>query len=108
MYFWHVYRSRSFIVLLTTELVVQSIGILRVLCEVVKSGPADQVKFNVTSILRAANAVSQSGTLSSNTVARRFRIKLLGRIAMRLLPARFKTRIQGEHNRSSNGHGVQE
>jgi hypothetical protein len=73
---------------LTIVLVVQSIGILEVLCEVVKSGPPEQILVNLASILHVCDTISQSEKHSSNTIIRKLKTKLLSRISFRLLPVK--------------------
>ncbi|KAJ7780620.1 TBCD protein [Mycena maculata] len=62
------------------------IGLLQVLCEVTKSGPADLVQMNVARFFAIADAIEASPTLNSNTVVRKFKTKLVARIPLRILP----------------------
>jgi hypothetical protein len=66
----------------------QVLGILQVLCEVAKSGSAEQVQSEVDPLMSLARILQENTTLSSNTVIRKYRTKLISRIAIRLLPAK--------------------
>ncbi|KAF9013516.1 TBCD protein [Cyathus striatus] len=67
--------------------IFMSIGVLQVLCEAAKSGSAEQVTANIARLLDITNAIDQTSSLTSNTVARKYRTKLLSRIGLRILPA---------------------
>ncbi|KAF8073788.1 armadillo-type protein [Lyophyllum atratum] len=67
--------------------VFTSVGLLQVLCEVVNSGPADQIQDRASQLLAIATTIEGSKTLASNTTVRKFKTKLLSRVALRLLPA---------------------
>ncbi|TFK40548.1 TBCD protein [Crucibulum laeve] len=67
---------------------ITSIGILQVLCEIVKSGPQEQIQTEVSQLLAVAHMIDQSPTLNSNTVVRKFKTKLVSRVALRILPNR--------------------
>ncbi|TFK74799.1 TBCD protein [Pluteus cervinus] len=71
------------------------IGILRTLCEVVKSGSAEQTSSCIPELLAIANAVEKNGSLDLNTVVRKLKTKLVGRIALRALPVSKITRRRG-------------
>ncbi|KAF5382770.1 hypothetical protein D9615_002931 [Tricholomella constricta] len=62
------------------------IGLLQVLCEVVKSGPLEQIQLKVSQLFAIANTI-EIKTISSNTAVRKFKTKLVSRVALRLLPA---------------------
>ena len=57
-----------------------------VLCEVAKSGSAEQVQAELVELMTAARIVKQTSTLTNNTVVRKFNTKLISRIGLRLLP----------------------
>ena len=63
-------------------------GILQVLSEVSKSGSAEQVKESVDDLLAIAQVLQGQKGLSINTLVRKFRVKLVSRIGLRLLPGR--------------------
>ncbi|KAF8908871.1 TBCD protein [Gymnopilus junonius] len=63
----------------------KAIGLLHVLCEVMKSGSVDQVQDELPTLLSISRVVQQS-TYSKNNVIRKFRTKLISRIGLRLLP----------------------
>ena len=73
------------------DLYVKTIGILGVLCEVVKSGSAEQVQAELVELMAATQIVKQTSTLTNNTVVRKFNTKLISRIGLRLLPAGLNT-----------------
>ena len=58
-----------------------------VLCEVVKSGSAEQVQAELVDLLTVTRIVKQTSTFTNNTVVRKFNTKLISRIGLRLLPA---------------------
>ncbi|KAJ7288359.1 TBCD protein [Mycena rebaudengoi] len=62
------------------------IGMLHVLCEVVKSGPADLVHTNAARFFAITSAIEGKAPLESNTVVRKLKTKLLARIPLRILP----------------------
>ncbi|KAF7365242.1 TFCD-C domain-containing protein [Mycena venus] len=62
------------------------IGVLQVLCEVAKSGPADLIQAHAARFFAMANAVEASDTLNGNTVVRKFKTKLVARIPLRIPP----------------------
>ncbi|KAJ7459837.1 TBCD protein [Mycena latifolia] len=62
------------------------IGVLQVLCEVAKSGPADLVQSNAARFFTIADAIQASEVLNSNTIVRKFKTKLVARIPLRILP----------------------
>ncbi|KAJ6613342.1 TBCD protein [Mycena sp. CBHHK59/15] len=64
------------------------IGVLHVLCEVTKSGPADLVRMHAPRFFAIATAIEERDALNSNTVVRKFKTKLLARIPLRVLPPR--------------------
>ena len=73
----------------------QVLGILQVLCQVAKMGSAEQVQSEGTPLLSLARILQENAKLSMNTVVRKFRTKLISRIAIRLLPAKPIARKNG-------------
>lgn len=67
------------------QYVIQAIGLLHVLCEVVKSGSVEQVQDELPTLLSIPRAVQQS-TYSNNNIIRKLKTKLISRIGLRLLP----------------------
>jgi hypothetical protein len=59
---------------------------LQVLCELVKSGSSEQLQAFTQQFLEIADTLEQSTTLASNTLVRKYRTKLLSRVALRLMP----------------------
>ncbi|KAJ7505351.1 TBCD protein [Mycena galericulata] len=62
------------------------IGMLQVLCEVAKSGPADLVQTNAARFFAISDAIEASPAMNNNTIVRKFRTKLVARIPLRILP----------------------
>jgi hypothetical protein len=76
---------------------LQCIGTLQVLCEVVKSGPADQIQKGAAQLFAAVGMLE--GTKLNNTAVRKYKTKLLSRVALRILPARSNVSLRkGEYN----------
>ncbi|KAF4617278.1 hypothetical protein D9613_005867 [Agrocybe pediades] len=65
----------------------KALGVLKVLCEVVKSGSAEQVKNELPTLLSIGHIIQDSSKYSNNTVLRKLRTKLIARVGLRLLPA---------------------
>jgi hypothetical protein len=63
-------------------------GILLVFCEITKSGITDRVKPHVTAMHQLLKLIESNTRLLSNTVVRKLRIKLKGRLAVGVLPSR--------------------
>lgn len=63
-------------------------GILLVLCEITKSGITDRVKPHVTGMYQVLKSVESNERLLNNTMVRKLRIKLEGRLAVGVLPSR--------------------
>ena len=59
---------------------------MQVLCEVVKSGSAEQVQTELAGLLSILNILQESPVLSHNTALRKYKTKLVSRIGLRLLP----------------------
>jgi len=68
------------------DFVTQTLGLLKVLCEVVKSGSAEQVQAEHVRLLLLSRTIQGSSSLSNNTIVRKFESKLISRIGLRLLP----------------------
>jgi len=66
---------------------MQALGILQVLCEVVKSGSAEQVHQEVVELM-SITRILQDSKMLINTIVRKYRSKLASRIGLRLLPGR--------------------
>ncbi|KAK0503901.1 TBCD protein [Armillaria luteobubalina] len=64
------------------------IGLLQVLCEVLKSGSVGQVEQSLPDVLAIAATLEGESTLIANTVVRKYKTKLVSRVALRILPAR--------------------
>ncbi|KAK0201710.1 tubulin folding cofactor D C terminal-domain-containing protein [Desarmillaria ectypa] len=64
------------------------IGLLQVLCEVLKSGSVGQVEMALPDVLIIAATLEGESTLFANTVVRKYKTKLVSRVALRILPAR--------------------
>ncbi|KAJ7044089.1 TBCD protein [Mycena alexandri] len=62
------------------------IGVLQVLCEVAKAGPADLIQAHAARFFAIASAVEASDVLNANTIVRKFKTKLVARIPLRILP----------------------
>lgn len=58
---------------------------LQVLCEVMKSGPVEQIRACAAQLFSIATAIEESTALATNTVVRKSKLKLVSRIALRLL-----------------------
>ncbi|KAG6918759.1 hypothetical protein DXG01_011950 [Tephrocybe rancida] len=69
------------------NVISQVIGLLQAICEVAKSGSVEQLHQTSTHLFDVARTIDKSQTLSSNTAVRKYKVKLLSRIAIRLLPA---------------------
>ncbi|KAL1744501.1 armadillo-type protein [Schizophyllum fasciatum] len=80
--------------------VFTSLGVLQVICEVVKSGPEQIVRQVAPQLLLLA----ESETLVGNMLLRKYKTKLVARVALRLLPprSRRKGRQLGEEGQSES------
>lgn len=65
----------------------QCLGVYQTLCEVIKNSPSDVLPQLIPEFFEAARSLRASSTLCTNALIRKLRIKLLSRIALRLLPA---------------------
>jgi hypothetical protein len=70
---------------------------LGVLCEVVKSGSAEQVQAELVDLMTVTRIVKQTSIFTNNTVVRKFNTKLISRIGLRLLPAGLNTKRRKGH-----------
>ncbi|KAG1906602.1 tubulin folding cofactor D C terminal-domain-containing protein [Suillus fuscotomentosus] len=66
--------------------IILSIGVLQVLCELMKSGSSEQLQAFTQQFLEITDTLEQSAPLASNTLVRKYRTKLLSRVALRLMP----------------------
>ncbi|KAG6890812.1 hypothetical protein C0995_003245 [Termitomyces sp. Mi166 len=66
--------------------VFTALGVLQVICEVVKSGPSNQIQQESIRLYALAEAIDRHRTFSNNTAIRKYKTKLLSRIAIRSLP----------------------
>ncbi|KAF5389176.1 hypothetical protein D9757_003527 [Collybiopsis confluens] len=69
-----------------------AIGILHVLCELGKSGPLELFQSRASDFIALAEAVDTKEILIANTIVRKFKTKLISRIALRLLPGKVGAR----------------
>ncbi|KNZ80978.1 Tubulin-specific chaperone D [Termitomyces sp. J132] len=63
------------------------LGVLQVICEVVKSGSLGQIQQESARLYALAESIDKHPTFSSNTAIRKYKTKLLSRIAIRSLPS---------------------
>ncbi|PPR01746.1 hypothetical protein CVT24_001566 [Panaeolus cyanescens] len=66
--------------------VLTAVGLLQVVCEVVKSGSAEQVQDELSDLLAISQLIHESTSLSGNTLVRKYATKLTSRVGLRLLP----------------------
>lgn len=64
------------------------IGLLQVLCEILKSGSVSQIEQALPDVLAIAATLEEESTLIGNTVVKKYKTKLVSRVALRILPAR--------------------
>ncbi|KAI5896933.1 ARM repeat-containing protein [Schizophyllum commune H4-8] len=64
--------------------VFTSLGVLQVICEVVKSGPEQVIRKSAPQLL----ALAEAELLTKNMLLRKYKTKLVARVALRLLPPR--------------------
>ncbi|KAF7314250.1 TFCD-C domain-containing protein [Mycena kentingensis (nom. inval.)] len=67
------------------------IGLLQVVCEVAKSGPADLVQEYAPRFFAVAEQIDGNRILDGNTLVRKYKTKLVARIPLRILPPPFQT-----------------
>ncbi|KAG1872410.1 tubulin folding cofactor D C terminal-domain-containing protein [Suillus subalutaceus] len=90
--------------------IILSIGVLQVLCELVKSGSSEQLQAFTQQFLEITDTLEQSTTLASNTLVRKYRTKLLSRVALRLMPpnasrSKLTFRSLDGNIKNETGHG---
>ncbi|KAI6114406.1 TBCD protein [Pisolithus sp. B1] len=92
--------------------VLQSLGVLQVLCEFVKSGAPEDTQAAAQALMEMSETINDSETLTENTLVRKYRTKLLSRIGLRLLLPRprlsrvqLRTLNDGSNQDSSGRHG---
>ncbi|KAF9454706.1 ARM repeat-containing protein [Macrolepiota fuliginosa MF-IS2] len=66
--------------------IITAIGHLQVINEVIKSGPAGQVQNLMSNLLEIIEAVHDTSSVVGNTLLRKMGVKLMSRIAVRMLP----------------------
>lgn len=70
---------------------------MRVICEVMKLGAAEEVQAQKESLLQVAQTLAGNRTLVANTAIRKLRTKAIARIVIRLLPAKIRRlHVKGE------------
>lgn len=69
---------------------MQAIGILQVLCEIIKSGPSEEVQARIPEFFAIPTVLERSNVLEGNTIIRKLKTKLLSRLALRMLPAGYQ------------------
>ncbi|KAG2155948.1 tubulin folding cofactor D C terminal-domain-containing protein [Suillus bovinus] len=84
--------------------IILSIGVLQVLCELVKSGSSEQLQAFTQQFLEITDTLEQSATLASNTLVRKYRTKLLSRVALRLMPPNISRSKLTCNNETINGN----
>ncbi|KAH7912534.1 ARM repeat-containing protein [Hygrophoropsis aurantiaca] len=67
-----------------------SIAVLQVLCDYVSLGSSEETETAIGEFLDISRLIEHSSVLSSNTLVRKYRTKLLSRIALRLIPAQVR------------------
>ncbi|TFK52538.1 TBCD protein [Heliocybe sulcata] len=66
------------------------IGRLKVISEILKSGSAELAQDNLGSIWDIVRAVEAREALMNNTIVRKFRVKVLSRTSLRILPSTYQ------------------
>lgn len=66
----------------------QALGILHVLAEVVKIGGSDQLIDRFESMRQVMQLITSTENLSSNTLIKKWKVKLLCRMTLAILPAK--------------------
>ncbi|KAF7979681.1 hypothetical protein HWV62_41685 [Athelia sp. TMB] len=72
-----------------------SMGIIQVLCELLKSAPIEEIQSKTSDFLAIASSIGQCPLLENNTVIRKMKLKLLSRLALRFLPAKSRVSRKG-------------
>lgn len=80
-----------------TSILLQTIGTLQVLSELTKSAPSHQILPYIPKLFGITDAVNASTRLTSNTLLRKLRIKLVSRTLLRLMPAKRSIRRKGKY-----------
>ncbi|KAF7288586.1 TFCD-C domain-containing protein [Mycena chlorophos] len=62
------------------------IGLLQVLCELAKSGPAELVQQYASRLFAVSEKIESNRVLDTNTLVRKLKTKLVARIPLRILP----------------------
>ncbi len=63
---------------------------MRVICEVMKLGAAEEVQAQKEALLQVAHVLADNKTLVANTAIRKLRTKAIARIVIRHLPAKIR------------------
>ncbi|KAF8158379.1 TBCD protein [Crassisporium funariophilum] len=71
--------------------VITAMGILQVLCEVVRSGSVEQVQTERAELLSISHIIQETPVLVNNSLLRKWKTKLISRIALRVLPTSSRT-----------------
>ncbi|EDR13279.1 uncharacterized protein LACBIDRAFT_322818 [Laccaria bicolor S238N-H82] len=83
---FHAFVEWSQGLLRTSDDIFTTIGLLQVVCDVVKSGLPEQIKTEESSLLSLATLINDRKSLSSNSLVRKYKTKLVARIGLRMLP----------------------
>ncbi|KAG6877463.1 hypothetical protein C0993_007080 [Termitomyces sp. T159_Od127] len=67
--------------------VFTALGVLQVICDVVKSGSSRQIQQESTRLFALAETIDRCQNLSNNSAIRKYKTKLLSRVAIRSLPS---------------------
>lgn len=59
---------------------------MQTVAEILKSGGMDQLRPFLPTILELSHAIRETTLLNSNTVVRRYNVKITGRVGLRLSP----------------------
>ena len=80
-------------------MVHQCIGVLKFLAEIAKSGPTELLQQHIPRFHEICAMIAQVDSMTENIIIRRMRIKLLSRLANRVLPVRQgkATAFRGEY-----------
>lgn len=76
----------------------QSMGLLQVLCEILKSSPIEELEVKIPQFFALGSAIGQCSSLENNTVMRKMKLKFMSRLALRLLPAKSRVARKGGVN----------
>lgn len=75
--------------------IFKAIGLLHVFCEMTKSGIPSSITPYLSNIHEVLLRIESTETLLNNTVIRKYRIKLAGRLSLGVLPSRVRTTAKG-------------